>query len=123
MSWQTFLQSKLATVILIGALGFVMLLSGRLIIQKQDVQKEIRTLESKADQIQKDNQDLSQLINYLNTNEYKERQAREQLNLKKEGEFVVAFPKESEGGDEDKLKENLPNSKKWFNYLFEANSN
>ena len=103
---------------LIVVLVFLMLLSGRIIFQKHDVQKEIARLEEKANEIEKKNTELSGLINYLNTDEYKERQAREKLNLKKEGEFVVALPKGSDDQNTTDGTQQQSNPQKWFNYFF-----
>lgn len=110
----------MATAVLLGMLGLVMLVSARLIIQKQEVDKEIAQLQAKADKINSQNQELSELIKYLNTPEYTDRQAREKLNLKKEGEHVVVLPKDSEN-DGTVAGANLdsrPNYKKWYDYFF-----
>ena len=91
-------------------------------MQKKEVDNEIKSLEQKAEQIRKDNQELSQLINYLNTDEYKEKAAREKLNLKKEGEQVVALPKDSEFElSQQSNSEPVTNRQKWFDYFFGVN--
>src|SRR6185312_6289436 len=74
--------------------GFILLL---LIVEVRQyrshraVDKEIDRLSKQADQIAKNNQDLQSMIAYLNTDSYKEKTAREQLNLKKDGETVYSF--------------------------------
>lgn len=100
-------------------LGLIMIITAKLIIQKQDVQKEIASLRQKAEEVNRQNEDLSLLLSYLNTDEYKERQAREQLNLKKEGEFVVSLPKDlEESGQQQGSDNDTSMAQKWFDYFF-----
>jgi cell division protein FtsB len=121
MDLKQFLKTKWATVMLGGMLVLVMFVTIKLLLQKRTVDNEIALLEAKADEIHKSNQEMSELIKYFNTPEYAERQAREKLNLKKEGEHVLVLPKD--GADEGSVAaasvDNQPNSQKWFNYFFE----
>lgn len=118
MNFQTFLQSRFGTVILSLALVFVLVITAKLLMQKTEVEKEIEELKARSEEVNKQNQDLAQLINYLNTDTFKERQAREQLNLKKEGEYVVALPKGSELSETTDSEGQISNPRKWFNYFF-----
>jgi cell division protein FtsB len=120
MDLRKFLQSKFAALVLSGILLFVMLAAAKLIMQKREVDREIAQLEAKADEIQRDNQELSELIKYFNTPEYAERQAREKLNLKKEGEHVVVLPRDEEetGNVAGVNSDQRNNPKKWFDYFF-----
>lgn len=92
--------------------------------QRYQIQKEIKSLQEQADQLNKNNQELQSMLSYLRTDEYKERAAREQLNLKKEGEFVFSFaepePQLSVAEQPTQLAEfsNGSNYKKWFQYFF-----
>jgi cell division protein FtsB len=120
MDSKTLLQSRLLTVLLSGVLILVMVIAARLIIQKREVDAEIGKLKAEAEKVEKSNQELSSLIKYLDTPEYAELQAREKLNLKKEGEQVVVLPRETvepqvlgeSSGDP------VSNPIKWFNYFF-----
>ena len=91
MNFQQFLKSKIGSFVLVLALIFVLGITSKLMTKKRDVENEIKKLQEQSEKISQENADLALLINYLNTDTYKERQAREQLNLKKEGEevFVV----------------------------------
>ncbi|MBI3952864.1 MAG: septum formation initiator family protein [Candidatus Doudnabacteria bacterium] len=121
MTFQDFLQSKIGTAVLVCGVVFVIVITGKLMSQKRDVENEIKKLQDQSEQIAKENQDLSQLINYLNTDTYKERQAREQLNLKKDGEFVVVLPNFEDEASQGSGEQELSNPKKWFNYFWENN--
>ncbi len=120
MDLKTFLQSRLATVLLAGMLIFAMIVTAKLLIQKREVDKEITVLQNRADAVHNDNEQLSELIKYLDTPEYAERQAREKLNLKKDGEFVVVLPDDSNINQFNQAEnvDSTPPYKKWFNYFF-----
>jgi cell division protein FtsB len=116
---------------IIGGSGFILLL---LIVQvrqyrtRRQVEKEIGQLSTQADQIQKNNQDLQNMIAYLKTDSYKEKTAREQLSLRKEGETVYSFSAaEAQAAIEEKAAEiakqqakQSSNPSKWWNYFFKA---
>lgn len=82
--------------------------------------REILVLEEK-------NQELKNLIAYLKTDSFKEREARRKLNYRKPGEKVLVVPnlaaltpEMTEGGgaaETPELKE-LPNYLKWWRYFF-----
>lgn len=102
-------------------LGIILVLVGlgRVSLQKYKIDKEIAKLQEQADKIQKDNEQLSHLIKYFNTEDYQEKQAREKFNLKKEGEFVVGLPEGSAEAEGNILADSqLSNAKKWFSYFF-----
>jgi cell division protein FtsB len=122
MEFNTFIKSKTATAVLGLALILVVFMSVRLYVQKYQVDKEIKKLEEQASKIDSENQQLSELIKYLNTPEYMERQAREKLNLKKEGEQVVVLPSgmDDTGEVAGVGAESETNPKKWYKYLFGA---
>src|SRR3989344_2870114 len=68
-------------------------------------------------------QEISRLVDYLQTPEYQERQARPLLNLQKSGEFAVALPPapEDEPGfvdPDDNSRLPSTNYQLWRNYFF-----
>ncbi|HVY68202.1 MAG TPA: septum formation initiator family protein, partial [Patescibacteria group bacterium] len=70
----------------------------------------------------KKNDELNQSLQYLNSPSFKERVAREQLNLKKEGETVYGFS-EADSASSTALAvptDGLSNPAKWWNYFFAA---
>ncbi len=91
---------------------------------RHSIQKEIDSLTKQADQIQKNNEEVKNFIAYLKTDSYKEQAARQQLNLKKEGETVYSFsalsPQTEVVNQEEVIK--LENAKKsnlnkWVTYF------
>ncbi len=119
MNWQTFLKSRAATYVLGAVLVLVMIFAAKILIQKYRVDKEISQLQAEVDKVRKNNDQLSSMIKYFATAAYQEKAAREKLNLKKDGEFVVGLPNTS--GNDTIAENNLSktsNIKQWFNYFF-----
>jgi cell division protein FtsB len=120
---QEFLKTKFATVILSGILIFVMFITARILVQKRIVDREISKLQNQMEDIKKDNEKLSSLVQYLNTPEYHEKEAREKLNLRKEGEYVVVLPQGEVSGTDNEVTSNSkkPKYKLWYDYFFNVN--
>ncbi len=90
------------------------------------IQQEINTLQQKANDINGENSDLKEKIAYFETDEFKEKEAKDKLNYQKEGERVVIVKSTSQQVEEssevntsfDEEQENLPNYLKWWNQYF-----
>jgi cell division protein FtsB len=115
-----FLNSKIATLVLSVVLVLVMIMAAKILVQKRVIDNEVAKLQKQMDKAKQDNEQLSSLIQYLNTPEYKEKEAREKFNLAKEGEHVVVLPQgETAGASTQSNTETKPaNYKLWFNYFF-----
>src|SRR5947209_5549900 len=68
--------------------------------KRDQIQQEIDHVIAQQKEYQQKNQDLQDSLNLLNTAEYKDKIAREQLNLRKEGEIVVNFPPPAPGASQ-----------------------
>jgi cell division protein FtsB len=90
---------------------------------QQAIDKEKKALEQQISALGKKNQDLSDSLSYLNSADFKERVARQQLNLKKDGEVVFGFsdspPQTPNSQSASAL--NSPNYEKWVEYFFGNN--
>jgi len=88
------------------------------------IEKEIGSLKSEIESVEKNNYELSKLVEYYQTEEYKEVEARKRLGVKGEGESVaiikqgVQSEKVEKGGVEIINNDNYPNYMKWWNYFF-----
>ncbi len=97
---------------------------GRGLYKTYQVKQDVRSLEREIASVEGENQELLELIGYLKTPEYKERQARSVLNLQKPGEIAVALPggeTQSPARENSKVsgEENSEsNWKKWWKYFF-----
>lgn len=82
-------QSKLVIVfevLLIVLLGTAL---GKEIIHKYQVEREIQSLQKEVGALDQKNIELKSLITYLNSDTYKEEQARLKLGLQRPGESVI----------------------------------
>jgi len=123
MNFKDLLQSRIFTVLALIMLVLIILFAGKLLVQKRKVDTEIARLQNQAENIKKDNEKLSYLIKYYNTPEFLEKEAREKLNLKKEGEYVVALPRSNTDAENQQNSANkISNPKKWLEYLFKPQS-
>jgi len=99
------------------------------IFQVYRIDREIVALRQKAAELEVKNQDLQNLIAYLKTDSFKEKEARRKLNYRKEGEKVLVLPNpvalspETQEGEEATSSEDrvtsLPTYLKWWYYFFE----
>ena len=113
-------------VVVLGIFGYSISKESK---QKKQVEQEILSLKTQADNIQKENMALTDRIAYLGSKDYQEVQAKDKLNLQSPGESVVIIaPKNSEGDEVGQaLKtETVPNSDntsnpvRWWNYFFNS---
>ena len=103
---------------------FILIALGKAALKKHEVDTEIQNLQAQVSDLKGQDTELSGLIEYFKTQNFQERQARENLGLKKPGETVVAIPSNnaqdtpvfSEASGSETLT--IPNPKKWWNYFF-----
>jgi len=112
--------------------GFVLLSLTLFSITKQtynknEVQEEIDKLMIKAKQIEKENIEIKDKIAYLESNDFREKEAKDKLNLQKPGENVVVIKpgiiKETQTNDfQENInypeKKIIQNRIKWWSYFF-----
>ncbi|MFC1623339.1 septum formation initiator family protein [Patescibacteria group bacterium] len=101
--------------------------------RKNKIEEEISVLKGEREKLEKDNYFLKERISYFETEEYKERVAKEKLSLKKTGEKVVVVSPFAfrDDNNEEEIDDNssdviiesnmsdIPNYGKWWNYFFE----
>lgn len=115
--------SKLGILFLLLLCAFLGSLRYRQWKNQVAIEKEKRALQEQISSFNKKNQDLSDSLAYLDSADFKDRVARQQLNLKRNGEVVFGFvdapPAEPEGADG--ANSGGPNYEKWVNYFFGDN--
>lgn len=88
------------------------------------IDREIGSLKSEIEAMEKNNYELAKLVEYYNTDEFREAEARKRLGLKGEGERVVVIKPGAESskietvGVEIINNDNYPNYLKWWDYFF-----
>ena len=90
--------------------------------KRKQINNEIEALLGQERQLQQKNKDLSESLSYLTTSDYKEKIAKEQLHLKKDGELVYNFTEPQPTGIQDNQsnKSMSPGGRaeKWWLYFF-----
>ena len=115
------ISSRLAIITLIVLLIFLADLKYKQWKNQQEIEKQKSNLLAQADTLQKKNNELNQSLQYLNSPSFKERVAREQLNLKKDGEVVYSFgDAPDQTMEKSKQETKIPNPQKWWDYFFSA---
>ncbi len=124
--------------VLIGiAIGIIVVISlgvAQETYRREQIQKEIEGLRVQAEKKERENQKLKGLIDYFQTSDFKEKEAKETLSVQKEGESVVLVKEpivsekeklEAEERAEQEKEEALPkkedtrsNLRKWWDYFF-----
>ena len=123
MSMNKILNSKVFTALMVVIVLWFILSSANLNSQKDKVNREVKNVESKINEVQEDINYLNKFLAYFHTSDFLEKEARLKLNYKDPGEEVVFIykdknvKKESESISFGELLEKIPNYKKWFWYL------
>ncbi len=127
MSWRS-PWARLGLVVIIGlglAAGWA---SYRQYERSVRIQAEIDVLKREADRIARENETLSEKIQYFASPNFKEEEAKEKLGLRRQEEKVMAIEGKvrideekgptTESVESEKIAWEVPNYKKWWNRFF-----
>lgn len=125
MSW----RSPLIRLAIVGILGigiFAGIASYREYERSERIQAEIDLLKQEADRIARENESLSQKIQYFGSPDFKEQEAKEKLGLKRQEEKVIAVQGVSSEEEKSAPHEvaatpvdwSEPHYKKWWKRFF-----
>ncbi len=89
------LYSKTAVFILLLAFIWLSIVLIKAIYKKYQLDHEIASVKSEIEKLDKKNQEFNQMLNYFNSHDFLEKEAKEKLNLKKEGETVMVINENS----------------------------
>jgi cell division protein FtsB len=98
-------------------IGFLIFASFKEHQRQTKINEKIKELQSEAQQLTNQNQEFSQLLSYLGSEEYVELQARRDFNYQKEGEKVVVV-KSVDNGQTAVLIDERSNWQKWRSFIF-----
>ncbi len=118
------ISSKVAIGILLILLVFFANLKYQQWKNQQVIEQQKQDLQEQANQWQQKNDELTQSLQYLNSSSYREQVARQQLNLKINGENVYSFTTAAAQATTTALASPAPslsNPRKWWNYFFQNN--
>jgi cell division protein FtsB len=113
-------SSKIAIAGLIFLLIFLGNLKFKQWLSSREIQINITNLKQQVSEREQKNNELAQSLDYLNSNDFKEKVAREQLGFKKSGEIVYGFsePSQNQSIAITETQEKTSNVQKWWNYFF-----
>lgn len=80
--------------------------------------KEIDKEQQKLEKLKDDNLVLKQRLEYVQSEEFVEKEARDKLGMVREGEAVVLMPENTSQALETQVQEETPNWKKWWQLFF-----
>ena len=120
------LNSKLFFIVSLVVLVSINFGLFKIIYKRIQIKKEVSSLDEKIQTLEKSNTKLTHLIDYLNTDAFKEKTARSELGLKKPDEKVVVIVKQDSilqnpisNETSTSLSKIHTNPQKWWQYFFE----
>jgi cell division protein FtsB len=112
----------------LAVLALVGISLGKETYRKKQIQKEIEGLQTEIQKMNQENSELSNLISYFSSREFQEKEAREKLNLQKEDEKMIVLRKEIEAQkveessapeqNDQAATDQSPNWQKWLRFFF-----
>jgi len=106
----------IVALLLLLIFSFVKVTKG--IVLRYKISQEIKQLEEQLTDLKDKTDKMNQLVTYLGTDEYIEKEARVKLNLRKPGETQVNLAKDQDDASAPIEVDDLSNVEKWFNYFF-----
>ncbi len=119
-----FFLAGLAVLVLIGVS------LGKEFYRKKQIQKEIDGLQAQINQLKQENENMENLIGYLSSTDFQEKEAREKLNLQKNDEKMIVLQKDILQLEKNREKDDnhfqispenendSPLWQKWWKYFF-----
>ena len=117
------LSSRLTVFFLLIILGFFVNLKYQQHRQEQAIELEKSELLAQADSLERKNLELQQSLELINSSGFKEKVARQQLNLKKTGEEIYSFienPLKAGQPDSRQGSSSQKNWQKWLEYFLDT---
>jgi cell division protein FtsB len=117
------LYSKPSVFFLLLILIFAVIALGRESYRYFKINQEIKNLEQRIENIEKSNEELSEIREYYQSEEFLEKEARLKLNLTKPGEKLIIIKQIEEDleeriGEKEVIAKEISNIQKWWNYFF-----
>lgn len=88
---QLLISPKVLTLLGLLIIVLISLPLARNIIQRREIDSEIKELEEEVKKVENKNEDFKKMIEYLESNQFTEEQARLNFGLKKNGEEVAVI--------------------------------
>ncbi len=122
--YRLFSSQRFLAILCLGFLIMILFPLAKTYTQKKILEKEIAEVQKEIDSFERDNQEMKEMIEYLQSEQFLEEQARLNLNLKKPGEQVVVINNEARNLEVKESEQNEVeggNLAKWWRYFFVEN--
>lgn len=122
--YRLFSSQRFLAVLILSFLVILVFPLAKTYTQKKLMEKEIAEIQEEIAAYQKTNQELKEMITYLESDQSLEEQARLNLNLKKPGEQVIVIDDSKNSVDTGVATttgEVVSNFAKWWRYFFVDN--
>lgn len=121
ISFKALLRYRTFFIVMLGLLVILSLSVGREFVRNASIKKEIADLEMRQEELKAENFSSMDYIDYLSTEQFLEKEAREKFGKARPGETVVVLEPVAESEvEEEKIEEllKLTNTQLWFAYFF-----
>ena len=120
------ISSKIFIFASIAVLIFLGVSLSKEVARRYEISKRTEKLKAEVSRLEQENTQLSQLIEYFQSESYREREARLKLGLEKEGETLIILPNvdseetkaEAKESSQSSESQNVKPTQKWWNYFF-----
>ena len=122
---RNFINSKLFILAMVILCVFFVNLKYKQYKQQKLIETEKNSLTKQIQELESKNSVLSQSLSYLDTLEFKEKLARQQLNLKRKEEQVFNFSEKLTSDNPlglEMQKQQKSNFQKWWEYFIKTNN-
>ncbi|MCL5794940.1 MAG: septum formation initiator family protein [Patescibacteria group bacterium] len=122
-----FVVSWAAKIIILAVIVYILFSIGRSIWKNWQVNQKIKNYENSIKTLEEQNNYLKNQLVYMQTDVFKELEARSRLGLKKPDEKMILIPEnasstktpapKNNNSENGGSSENLPNPSKWWKYI------
>lgn len=123
------LHSKFFLIICLMIIIFLSVSVVKELLRKAEINSDIKQIQEQIAILENNNEELNDLMDYLNSSSFQEKEIKSRLNLKEAGEKVVFIPNKNKTdinynftGEGEITKENnnkeTNNPHNWWNYFF-----
>lgn len=115
-------------VLLLEVILIVIILIGitKEVVRRMSLRQEITTLEQQIAELQAQNRSLGEYVASINTDSFREREARKRLNLQRPGETLLIVPEVNGSAliasTTASVTTGTSNAQRWWHYFFSPNS-
>ncbi|MFA6587574.1 MAG: septum formation initiator family protein [Patescibacteria group bacterium] len=110
-------------------IAFLLIGISKEIIRRVSLRQEITTLEKQITELESQNRSLGEYVASINTESFKEKEARKRLNLQKPGESLLILPETKSLSNEtpensisNSIGKGKSNPLRWWRYFFTSST-